>query len=107
MEIKNKNYYYSNFKRNNKWLGIIDYRLILFLLIYVLVSIKLFSSLKIELETAFSVFCGMSVPIVALILISYKEENSIEALMFIIKYMLSRKIFVSSNVKKFKGEIYK
>lgn len=107
MEIKNKQYYYSNFKRSNKWLGILDYKLIIFLIIYFFILIKILTFIRINIEMAFSIFCTMSVPAAALVIIGCKEENSIEAIVFLIKYLFNRKFFTAQGIKKFRGEIYK
>lgn len=108
MEDRNIKTYYSNFKRSNKWLGIVDYKLACIAVIYFFLLVKILTFLKLNLEVSVTLFSIFMVPVIALILVCYKEDNAPQILFFMLKYTLNRNIYTNLKaVKKFTPEIYK
>lgn len=99
---------YSNFKRSNKWLGIIDYRVICVVIAYIFLVIKILQIFSFSMQNNFSIFCILLTPIIAFLLICSKEEYAFEILFFIFKFYFSKKIYVNGPFYiKFNSKIYK
>ena len=52
----NEKIMYTMYKRNSKWLGIIDYKSLCFILIYMFILINILDFLNLNLETSIYIF---------------------------------------------------
>ena len=107
MEENNKVKIYSNYKRKNKWLGIIDYNALIIIVLYVFLVISILKIIPIKLEYLIYIFIFSVVPIIAILLINIGEENAIDMLSIILKYNINKGIYVRKKfVKNIKKDIY-
>lgn len=97
---------YMNYKRQNKWLGIIDYKTLTIVIAYSLFILYLLINLKLSFKISVYVFSILIIPIIALMFVSSKNGSAIEILVVIIKYMLNKKIFVDTRYLD-KNKMYK
>ncbi len=87
---------YMNYKRNNKWLGIIDYKSLAFLVFYLVLIWNVIDLFKIRLEYKIYIFVCLSIPVIVLLCININSESAIDVMITIIKFMLKNKIYVSN-----------
>ncbi len=104
----NKNRYnlqpiYLNYKRNNKWLGIIDYKTLSIILGIAATIVTILS--KIQIDMIYKIYCFLFViiPISGIILINLNNENAIESVAIILKYIFSKKKHVYYTDANFKN----
>lgn len=99
---------YSNYKRQNKWLGLIDYKSLLFIITYGLVIIFILKKVSFNFILSFYIFIILMSPLIVLIFVDNKNGSAIDILIIIIKYFFKNKIYVNlkyySNDKRY---IYK
>lgn len=88
---------YLNYKRNNRWLGIIDYKSLMFLVIYLFVIWNIINFLNINLEYKIYIFLFLSIPITVLLCMNINSESAIDTLIIIIKFKLKSKIYVDTR----------
>jgi len=85
---------YSNYKRNNKWKGIIEYKTLLILAIYFLLSINIIKYFNFSFLTSAYVLLVLFIPAFAIVFIDVQNENGISALHVILEFYLKNKIYV-------------
>lgn len=103
MKEYNKQYIYKNFNRKNKWLGIIDYKSLVVLIIYVFFIINVLKFLNIKLEYSIYIFLSLTIPFVAVVFININNEVAIDVIVIIFKYYLKKVVFVNKkDIKKYK-----
>lgn len=103
---KIKNYY--NFKRENKWLGIIDYKTLLLLLFYIAVIVLLLKNINIKLEYLVYIFITLTLPVFIIVFINIGNESVYDVIIVLLKYYIKRKIYVKGRyIRSLKDEIYK
>lgn len=108
MKEYNKQVIYKNFNRNNKWLGIIDYKSLVFLVVYLFLLVTILRFLSLKLELSIYIFLFFSVPIFAAIFINVNNEVAIEVIFIILKFYVNKGIFTELNNKKnYMGGVYK
>lgn len=85
---------YPNLNRENKFLGIIDYKSLILLLVYVVGVWKL--SCIIFAKILFRIYAViiLSVPIVGLFYANKNEDNITHVIYLIFKYLFSKKLYV-------------
>lgn len=104
----NKVEIYLNYKRKNKWLGIIDYKSLIYMCIYIFIIVSILRVIPIKLEYSIYIFIFLVIPIVALILINVGDDSAIDTLIVIFKYCVNNKIYVKKEyIKKLDKKIYK
>ena len=104
----NKAEIYLNYKRNNKWLGLIDYKSLIFICVYIFLIVSILKFIPIKLEYLIYVFIFLVVPVIAIIVINVGDDSAIDTLMIIFKYCLNNKIYVKKEyVKNLSKEVYK
>ena len=85
---------YSNLNRNNKWLGIIDYKSLIILLLFLFL---VWSILGLFIEnTMYRVYILVivSIPLLGLFYANKSEENLSNVLYVILRYLLMPKVYV-------------
>ncbi len=87
---------YMNYKRNNKWLGIIDYKSLTFLVIYIVITWNILSWINIRLEYKVYIFVCLSIPIIVLLFVNIDSESAIDVVLTMIKYKFKNKIYVNN-----------
>ncbi len=108
MKEYNKQYIYKNFNRNNKWLGIIDYKSLMFLVVYVIVVVTILRIVKLNIEYSIYIFLFLTVPVVSVIFININNEVAIDVIFIIIKYYTRKMIYTNLGyLKEYKKIIYK
>ena len=86
-ELKTK--VFQNFNRNARWLGIIDYKSLIVLLIYMYVIYFITGILNIKILVRLYVLVIFSIPMIILTVMYSNEESVIDMLITIAKYILS------------------
>lgn len=99
---------YSNYKRQNKWLGLIDYKSLLFVITYGLVIIFILKKISFNFVISFYIFIILMSPFLVLLFVNTKSYSAIDILVIIMKYFFKNKIYV--NLKYYPNDkcyIYK
>lgn len=97
-ELKTK--VFQNFNRNARWLGIIDYKSLIVLLIYMYVIYFITGILNIKILVRLYVLVIFSIPMIILTVMYSNEESVIDMLITIAKYILRPKKYVHIPNKK-------
>lgn len=94
---------YMNYIRVNKWLGIIDYKSLICVLIYVFFIGYIISLLPFNIEVLIYIFLFFVLPVIAVICLNTNNQNinAIDILQIILKFKLNSKIFVRLEDKKY------
>lgn len=107
MQRVNNQPIYLNYKRNRKWLGIIDYKSLIILVLYILIVVNILKLLPLKLEYLIYIFIFLVVPVAGIAIININNESVIDILITIISFMLNGKIYVKLEFKEnFKKCIY-
>lgn len=107
MDILNKKRIYTNYKRENKWLGIIEYKSLLIIVVYSFFVIKMLGIIKLSFELSMYIFIFACFPIVTLLCVKINNESLVYTFRTIFQYVLTSKIYVDIKYEKyFKKEIY-
>lgn len=88
---------YINYNRQNKWLGIIDYKSLLVSIIYGLIIILVLKNIKFNFIISFYIFIILMSPLLVLIFITTKNGSAIDVLLIIIKYFLKNKMYINTK----------
>ena len=80
MERINKQKVYNFYSRKNKWLGLIDYKTLLFCVIYVFIVFKIICLFNISYITKIYIVANLLLPLIIFILFNLKEESIIDKL---------------------------
>lgn len=101
---------YSNFERKNKWLGLIDYKTLSLIGIYVSIIIFVLSKINIELIYKIYILAFFSIPVCAMFICSDLNQDSVfDMFVIILKYLVKKCIYVKENKEGriIKKQIYK
>lgn len=85
---------YLNYKRNNKWMGIIDYKSLCVILGYAAVVGYIISLFNIDLELKVCIFIALIIPFAGVISININNESTIDMLKTILKYTFMPKKYI-------------
>ena len=108
MKEYNKTAIYKNFNRKNKWFGIIDYKSLVILLVYVFCIITILKFININIEYSIYIFLFFTIPVIAAVFININNEVAIDVIIIIIKFYFRKLFFVNIKGKKnYKNNIYK
>lgn len=108
MKEYNKQYICKNFNRNNKWLGIIDYKSLVILISYIFCVITLLRIIKLKLEYSIYIFLGLTVPVISVVFININNEVAVDVILIILKYYINKMVFVyKKDLKGYKSCKYK
>lgn len=98
---------YSNFKRENKWLGIIDYKSLCLLLCYIAIILFILSKINVKLEYLIYIFIFLTAPVFIMIFINIGNESIYDVLIVILKFYKNKKIYVKKDyICNMNGEKY-
>ena len=97
-ELKTK--VFQNFNRNTRWLGIIDYKSLIVLIVYMYVIYFITGILNIKILVRLYVLVIFSIPMIILTVMYSNEESVIDMLITIVKYILRPKKYVHIPNKK-------
>ena len=97
MERINEQEIYNFCGRKNKWLGIIDYKTLAFLTIYIFIIVKLVSLLNIYYLYKVYIIVNLVLPLIIFILLNIREESVIDKLIIIILYYTKRKKYIKTE----------
>lgn len=98
---------YSNYKRKNKWLGIIDYRSLVLIIIYVFVVVSILRIVPLKLEYLIYVFIFLVIPVISILLINLGNDSAIDMLLIMLKFTFNNVIFVKREyVVNLKNQMY-
>lgn len=88
---------FMNYKRNNKWLGIIDYKSLTFLVVYLAIVWNVTNVFNIPLEYKMYILISLIVPVTVMLCININSESAIDVVITVIKYNFKNKIYVNTN----------
>lgn len=102
----NEKIMYTSYKRNNKWLGIIDYKSLCVILVYVWLIISILDLINLSFEKSLYIFLFLTVPIISIMLININNESTINVIICILKFILSKGIYIDKTFYKANKNIY-
>lgn len=85
---------FQNFNRKNRWRGIIDYKSLVFLVVYVFGLWNLTKLFDISLITQIYILIIFTIPVVVFVFAYIDEESVVDVLFNILKFYLRRKWYV-------------
>ena len=88
---------FMNYKRNNKWLGIIDYKSLTFLVGYLALIWNIINLLNIPLEYKMYILISLSIPVTVMLCININSESAIDVMITVIKFNFKNKIYINMN----------
>jgi hypothetical protein len=104
---------YLNYKRNNKWLGIIDYKSLCIVIGYTVIIGYFVSLLSIDISFKLYLFIALTVPFIGIVVININSDNTIGMIKTMLRFVISPKKYVlfengltAKDIKKFKGQKY-
>lgn len=105
----NRKRIYANFERKNKWLGIIDYKTLCFVLGYAGIIILILSKIGIKFEYKIYLFSFLSLPIFAMFICSdMKQDSVLDMFVEILNFIIKRSVYAKEKADLFKvGIVYK
>lgn len=89
---------YSNYKRINRWKGIIDYKSLTFLISYIFIIFNFINMLSISFEIKFYIILVLTFPVGILLIVNVNNQSAVDALLVVIKYILKRKIYINTKL---------
>lgn len=95
---KMENRTYSNYKRINRWKGIIDYKSLTFLISYIFIIFNFINMLSISFEIKFYIILVLTFPVGILLIVNVNNQSAVDALLVVIKYILKRKIYINTKL---------
>lgn len=99
---------YSNYTKNLKFLGIIDYKSLMCIIVYVTFVLNIMRILPVSIETAVYLFIVLVIPVVAIFCVNLHNESTIDVIFIIFEFYIKRGVYVKINcLKDYKNEIYK
>lgn len=103
----NESVIYKNFKRNNKWLGIIDYKSLTFLAIYGFVIWNILNLFSLKLEYIIYIFILLVVPVISIFFVNINNQSAYDVILIMLKYYNQRCMFIRKDYEiGYKSEIY-
>ncbi len=98
---------YSNYKRENKLFGIIDYKSLYVCIAYAFAVFVICSILPLTFEYSIYLFMFLVVPVIAMFCVNINNESSIDVITTIFGYILKKNIYVRVDYTcDFKKNIY-
>lgn len=100
MKEYNKQYIYKNFNRKNKWFGIIDYKSLVILILYIFCIMTLLRIINLSFEYSLYFFCFFVIPIIAVFFININNDVAVDVIVIVLKYYIKKVFFVRLEDKK-------
>lgn len=99
---------YLNYNRNIKFMGIIDYKSLVIIIIYIVIVFNLLRLLPFNLEILIYIFLTLVIPVVVVFCVNLNNESTVDVIITMLRFMVNKKIFVKEkDVKSFKPIVYK
>lgn len=86
---------YMNYKRNNKWLGIIDYKSLVFFVSYLAIVWNILNLLHINLEYKIYILMILIIPVAVMLCMNINSESALDTVITIIRFNCKNKIYVN------------
>lgn len=98
---------YLNYNRSIKFLGIIDYKSLTIIVIYIVCVLTILRLLPFNIEILTYIFLILVIPVVAVFCVNLNNESTIDVICTIIKFMFDKKYFVRvEETKHYEPRIY-
>lgn len=98
----NKKRIYVDFNRKSKWLGIIDYKTLTLIGIYICILLFIFTKIDVLFEIKVYLFFILCIPICAIFILSdVKQDSVFDMFVTILRYFLKKSIYVK-EIKLYK-----
>lgn len=99
MESVDKIPIYLNYKRQNKFMGVIDYKSLCIAVIYMVAVGYIVAFIPIKTEYLIYIYISCVIPVLGLVFVNIGDESAIDVLTIIIKYMLSKKEYIKCEAE--------
>lgn len=100
MKQINEQRIYANYKRNAKFLGIIDYKSLIVVVIYIVLIMSILRILPFNMEILIYLFLIFVIPVIAVFCINMNNESTVDVLLIILKFFLNKRYFVRMDYAK-------
>lgn len=101
----NKKTIYSNYKRNIKFLGVIDYKSLVIILIYSILLWNVLNFFIKNIEYLIYIYIVMLIPVFIVLFINLEQENTSGMILNILKFLIVKKEYF--KVDKVNNHEYK
>lgn len=99
---------YTNYKSQNKWLGIIDYKSLTVIIIYTLLIFLFVKEINLSFKISVYLFTILVSPVFIILCFNTKDGSTIDILLIVITFFVKRKIYIDLKyIDNKKGLIYK
>lgn len=95
MERINKQRVFNFYNRKNKWLGIIDYKTLVFGILYAFIMFKIIFGFNLTYELKIYLYINMILPLIIFIILNIHEESIIDKLKVIILFYIFRRKYIN------------
>ena len=103
----NKQQIFNFYNKTHKWHGLIDYKSLTVLAVYIFLCIYLVINMNITSTLKLYVIIILVLPVIIFTLLNINEDCVIEKLVTIVCYLLSKRVYTKSIDFKEKKTIYK
>lgn len=97
MERINKQRVFNFYNKKSKWLGIVDYKTLVFGILYAFIAFKIIFLLNTTYTIKIYIYINMILPLVIFILLNIQEESIIDKLKVIICFYIFRRRYINMN----------
>ena len=84
---------FPSFRRQNKWLGIIDYKTLALFGVYLYVIYLICNLIGLSSSSMTATLIVSSVPMVAILFVNSKDETAIDILITVVRFYFSKKTY--------------
>ncbi|MEG0073767.1 MAG: hypothetical protein RR922_04745 [Clostridia bacterium] len=84
---------YMNINRSNKWLGIIEYKVLFAMVIYLFIIFQVLMQFNFKINTFIYVYAISVIPCVIVGILNFDDENAFFIIYIIIKFYITRSIY--------------
>ena len=100
---KNTSRVYENYKVTNKFLGIISYKNLIIILVYLFSIFKMLEFVNISLIYKSYIVIFLFIPILVGVIVNVNGDNILDTIKILFKFYINRKIYVNDyeNIVKF------
>ena len=83
----------QNYNFKNKFLGILDYSTLIFLLIFYILSVLILNIIPLDFYSKIIVFIVINTPVTLICIIGFNHENIIYVFFYSLKFLINRNIY--------------
>lgn len=106
MERINRQKTFNFLNKKNKWLGILDYKTIRYLAIYVFIIYELLNLIALQVMVKLYILVIFIFPFCIFIFLNLNEECIVDKFIIIVKFFIKRKKYVNMQFYKNNNTIY-